>query len=79
MGHSASRLSAEFLGSEPKIAEPGARGVRRKASQRNWCLTPITRCAEHPTSLTLQAGLVCDLRKTPTLAGEGAAVGGVAK
>src|SRR5665647_1833899 len=33
-----------FLGSEPKFAEPSAppRG-RRKAPQRNWCLTPITR------------------------------------
>jgi hypothetical protein len=63
LGRSASRLSPEFLGSEPKFAEPAARGVRRKASQRNWCLTPITRCAERPTSLILQAPLVRDLCK----------------
>jgi len=78
MRHSTPRLSPEFLGSEPKFAEPAARGVRRKASQRNWCLTPITLCAECPTSLILQAGLVCNLRKPPTLIAAGAAVGGAA-
>ena len=79
MRRSAPRLSPEFLGSEPKFAEPAARGVRRKASQRNWCLTPITRCAEHPSNLILPAGLVCVLCKPLTLLAEGDAVGGIAK
>ena len=79
MWRSASRLSPEFLGSEPKFAEPAARGVRRKASQRNWCLTPITRCAERLTTLILQVRLVRDLCKPSTLVAEGDAVSGVAK
>src|ERR1035437_9007331 len=56
-----------------------AQRVRRKAPQRNWCLTPITRCAERPISLILQAGVACEQRKPPTLAAEGDAVGAVAK
>jgi hypothetical protein len=56
-----------------------ARRVRRFAPQRNWCLTPITRCVERPSSLGLQAGLVRNLRKPLTLLAEGGAVGGVAK
>ncbi|MEI8031697.1 MAG: hypothetical protein WCH35_18130, partial [Comamonadaceae bacterium] len=40
---------------------------------------PLCRCAERPSSLILQAGLVFEQHTPPTLVAEGDAVGGAAK
>ena len=91
LGHSALRLSPEFLGSEPwtwgfaKFAQPSA-GPKGSALCAAAKLVsdpnnspPLCRYAERPSNLILPTELVCDLRKPPTLLAEGGAVGGVAK
>ena len=67
----------------PKPARPAERiwPPGRSASRLSPGLRPppLCRYAERPSDLILQAGLVCVLRKPPTLPAEGGAVGGVAK
>ena len=85
MARSASRLSPEFLGSEPKFAEPSGRpkgatqGVAAKLVSDPNNSPPLCRYAERPSGLILPTELVCDPQKPPALVAEGGAVGGVAK
>jgi hypothetical protein len=79
VGHSAPRLSPEFLGSEPKFAEPSARpqGAAQRAAAK-LVSDPNNSCAECPTSQILRAVLVFEMRRLPTPVAEGDALGGAA-
>ena len=63
LGHSAPRLSTEFLGSEPKFAEPSARpgGAAQRAAAK-LVSDPNNSSAEYPSGQIVHANLVCEQR-----------------